>query len=75
LGVSIQDKIEEEEEINEAVKAALDERFAQQEQAVSAAVNLALAEKVDTGITDTGITLGIFGRGGKCHSILYRNWN
>jgi hypothetical protein len=43
--------------INEAVKAALDKRFAQQEQAVSAGVNLALAGKVDT-----SITLGIFGR-------------
>lgn len=43
--------------INEAVKAALNKRFAQQEQAVSAGVNLALAGKVDT-----SITLGIFGR-------------
>ena len=50
-------RLKKKKKINEAVKAALDERFAQQEQAVSAGVNPALAGKVDT-----GITLGIFGR-------------
>jgi hypothetical protein len=55
-------RLTKKKKINEAVKAALDERFAQHEQAVSAGVNPALAGKVDTGITDTGITLGIFGR-------------
>jgi hypothetical protein len=43
--------------INEAVKAALDKRFTQQEQAGSVGGNTTLAEKVDT-----GVTLGISGR-------------